>query len=83
MKVMLTLTQQNIIEDALNEALEGAIHFKDMGNECPHCKFQKALEVLDKAETVWDVRNAPKQCDQCGMIQVTYVTCACGNTIGV
>ena len=54
MKIILTIDQMHIIEDALNEALEGAIHFGEMGEECPHCKFQKALETIDKAETVND-----------------------------
>lgn len=51
MKVILTLKQYHIIEDAVIEAAEGAIHFNDMGENCPHCKFQKALETLNEAAT--------------------------------
>jgi hypothetical protein len=54
MKIILTIEQSYIIEDALNEALESAIHFDDMGEECPHCKFQRALEILDEADTIND-----------------------------
>jgi len=54
MKVTLTIDEVNIIDDALNEALEGAIHFDEMGEECPHCKFIYALEIIDKAETIND-----------------------------
>lgn len=27
--------------------------------------------------------KSPLQCNQCGMIQPVYLTCACGNTIGI
>ena len=76
----LTLEQYHIIAYAVIEAAEGAIHFEEMGGECPHCKFQEALKILDE---IASNKNPPPQCDQCGMIQPVYLTCACGNTIGI
>ena len=47
MSVKYTPKQIDAIRDALTEALEGAIHFDDMEDDCPHCKFVNALYILD------------------------------------
>jgi len=69
-----------IIQDALYEALEGAVHFDKMEENCPHCKFVEAIEILG---TRGETENSPLQCSQCGMIQPVYIICSCGNTIGI
>ena len=48
--------------------------------ECKNCGQQFWIKgVVGEKKTA----KPPLQCNQCGMIQPVYITCACGNTIGI
>jgi hypothetical protein len=51
MKITYEYDDIQMVKEALNEALEGAVHFKDMGRNCPHCMSMAALEILSKGKT--------------------------------